>query len=299
MKTLHILLDAPSLKRVRNGTFNFFNRVQGIFEAEGWKVVTLVDGPEEQARAAAFGGPTLTHMEAPTHDAALTCRRAYIGAFWRIEKSYERWGWPVAKTRFEPGDVDPEEAARFFGNWRAWQFQRGVDVADDGFVLIPLQGRLLERRSFQSMSPMEMIGEVLARTSCPVVATLHPREAYTTAEREALEALERAHGRFEVTEGATDMLLRRCSYIAAQNSSVAFQGYFLEKPAILFGEIDFHHIAGSVPRDGLQAAFDKLREAPDFAAYVTWFLTRDTLNAGNDTFDRDLPKKLRAHGWHL
>ncbi len=298
-ETLQILLDAPSLDRVRSGSFNFFNRIIGLVEARGWSVELMGNGPDERALAAQRGGPTLVHMDAPTHAGALTCRRVYVGAFWRIETSHERWAWPIAKADFAPETVDLEAAERFFTNWRNWSFGRGQGVGDDGFVLVPLQGRLLEHRSFQSMSPLEMLEETLARTDVPVLATLHPRESYGEKELAALDALRARMPRLEVARGVSDLMLKRCSHVVTQNSSLAFQGYFLEKPAILFGEIDFHHIAGSVPRDGLEAAFHLNGGPPEFARYLHWFLTTGTVNAGNEDFDETLPAKLREHGWQI
>ncbi|SIO20186.1 hypothetical protein [Vannielia litorea] len=298
-ETLRILLDDPSLQRVRAGSFNFFNRLIGIVEKRGWAVEVMGNSLADRDAAVRQGGPTLVHMDAPPHDGALCCRRAYLGAFWRIERSHERWAWPVAKAEFDPMAVDGEAAERFFGNWRNWNFDRGRDVGDDGFVLVPLQGRLQEHRSFQAMSPLEMLDCLLERTDRPVVATLHPRESYSEAELAALAALAERHARLEVAQGVSDMLLRRCSYVATQNSSLAFQGYFLEKAAILFGEIDFHHIAGSLPRDGVEAAFARLEQRPEFARYLHWFLTGDTVNAGQDEFDEQLPARLRTFGWNL
>jgi len=298
-ESLHILLDRPSLKRAKNGAFNFFNRLSAILEARGWDVVLDENSPEKREAAARRGGPTLVHMDEPTHPGALTCRRAYLGAFWRIETTHKRWDWPIAKAQFDRTAVDGPAASRFFENWRKWQYDRGMGVGDDDFVLVPLQGRLLGQRSFQSMSPIAMLEELLARTDLPILATLHPRETYSVEETSALDALCEKAPRLEVESGVSELMLRRCSYVVTQNSAMAFHGYFLGKRAVLFGEIDFHHIAGSVPRDGLDGAFERLKEQPDFARYLYWFLTSDALNAGNAEFDHSLPEKLRNHGWPI
>ncbi|MBS8224880.1 hypothetical protein [Vannielia litorea] len=296
---LQILLDAPSLKRVRAGEFNFFNRLMDIVQARGWSVEVTGNSPTDRADARKWGGPTLLHMEEPTHAGALTCRRAYIGAFWRIEAEHERWNWPVARAEFQPNEVDAAAAGKFFQNWRRWAFDGARGVGDDGFVLVPLQGRLLENRSFQSMSPVRMIDHVLKRTDMPVLATLHPRETYTPEEIDALKAMAKANPRLEVEEASSDLMLRRCSFVVTQNSSLAFKGYFLEKPAVLFAEIDFWHIAGSVPHHGLEAAFEHVKQQPDYARYLHWFLTSDTVNAGQEAFEETLPEKLRSHGWNI
>ena len=54
-----------------------------------------------------------------------------------------------------------EAAGAYSGTaYRDFNADGGIDVRDDGFVFIPLQGRLTERRSFQAASPIDMIAFV-------------------------------------------------------------------------------------------------------------------------------------------
>ena len=80
---------------------------------------------------------------------------------------------------------------------------------------------------------------------------------------------------------------------------MALLGYFFEKPAVLFAEIGFQHIAGSVPRDGLEQAFASVRQKRDYARYLFWFLKLNSLNAGNEAFEESLLAKFREHGWPI
>ena len=298
-KQLDICLDAPSLERVKQGRFPFFCRTKEAFEAEGWDVRLRRNGLTQRLAVGGRGGRALFHMEAPSHAGALVCRRIYLGAFWRIEKQAERWEWPVAKAKFDPGAVDRTAAAKFFSDWRKWKFKNGAGVADDGFTFVPLQGRLLEQRSFQAARPVDMIGEVLARFDGEVVATLHPGETYDDEEIEALEQIARSDRRFSFMSQGSDEALRRCGRVVTQNSSLALHGFFLEKPAVLFGGADFHHIAGSVRRDGIEAAFAKVEEPLDFVGYLHWYFQQDVLNASHESFDERLFARLREHGWKI
>lgn len=76
-----------------------------------------------------------------------------------------------------------------------------------------------------------------------IVATLHPKEIYSVRELNAVEHLERTYPNLEVRTGQMEVLLDQCAFVVTQNSSIAFNGYFFEKPAVLFWKIDFHHIA--------------------------------------------------------
>jgi len=297
-ETLTLYLDAPALRRVEAGTHNFFGKVITAVTGAGWQVLVEESTLASRLAAPARPGYALYHMEEPTHDRALTCRRSYVGAFWQIEAVAERWNWPVARAAFAPETVDGRQAEIFFRNWKNRLWPGGIDPTDRGHIFVPLQGRLLDHRSFQSMSPVAMLETLLARSGRKVTATLHPSEIYLDDEIAALEALAARHPRLTVQKGGSAEVLASCAMVACENSAMAFEGYFLEKPALLFARIDFHHIAASVPRDGIEAAFAP-RPVPDYRRYLYWFLQERAINAGRgDSGDRILAA-LRRNGWPI
>ena len=95
-------------------------------------------------------------------------------------------------------------------------------------------------------------------------------------------------------------LVKACDYIVTQNSSVAVTGYFAAKPAVLFARIDFHHIAGSVPRQGVEVAFAQMRQpAPDFARYLYWFLELNSVRTWDTAAQERVRSRLRHFGWPI
>ena len=80
---------------------------------------------------------------------------------------------------------------------------------------------------------------------------------------------------------------------------MAIQGYLLHKPALLFAEIDFHHIAASVPREGMAALDRALTQRPDFDAYLWWFLQEQAINAGRPECEAQILAALRRGGWAI
>ena len=240
----------------------------------------------------------LLHMREPVTPRGLTLRQAYFFPFWRIEATNERWNFDVARAAFRPDAVPPEQARDFAAKLRARHFP-DVTPRSGGFVLIPLQGRLLEHRSFQSMSPVAMVETALqALPDRTFLATLHPKETYGGPELDALDALCRRYPNLKVHSGGTGHLLPDCDLVVTQNSSIALKGFLLAKPAVLFAGIDFHHIAGSVPRQGVDAAFaTALGARPDFAAYLAWFFRRHAINAGADKAEAQIRSRLQRHGW--
>lgn len=82
--------------------------------------------------------------------------------------------------------------------------------------------------------------------------------------------------------------------IVTQNSTVALKGLLLNKPAMLWARIDWHHVCASVPRDGL--TWDIPR--PDGLRYLFWYLRRQSLCAWEDN-PKAIRNRLRALGWPL
>lgn len=298
-QTLWLYLDPGTLADVTLGRHNFFGRVIAAVRARGWRTVLRESTLPERLKAPVRAGYALYHMEAPTHAAALTCRRTYIGAFWHIEAVAERWEWPVARAAYRPDPAQNARAREFADRLRRHHGAKDGSVAD-GSVFVPLQGRLLTQRGFQAASPIGMLRETLARTDRPVLATLHPKETYSDEERAALSDLAAQFPRLTVRSGGSEAALRACDMVVTQNSGLAFLGYAFHKPAVLFARADFHHIAGSVPDVGVKSAFARVAgPLPDFDGYLYWFLQEQAINAGRDDCADRIIGALRGHGWPI
>ncbi len=301
-KILRIYLDEVPLNRARKGNFVFVNRVTEAFEGAGYRVELRKNSDTERLKSAARRGYSLFLMDDPFHPRALTMRRAYYYPYWRIEASAKRWEWQIAKTPFNPDDVDPEPAGEFAERMRRWIFREAKgEPRGDGFVYVPLQGRLLEQRSFQALSPVGMIEALLAKEPARQIAvSFHPGETYSDAEQVAIRELSERYRQIEITRAPMAHLLRDCDYVATQNSSVALSGYFNFKRALFFGQIDFHHIAANVPASGVDGAFEALAELdPDYARYVYWFLVQTTISARADDVSERILAAVRSHGWEV
>ena len=295
-KTLTLYLTELLLWQVKRDKNPFLAQMIHVLTEAGWDVALASDAAHLRLGSVMRPGYALFYEDEPFHTRALTVRRAYLPPFWRIERSSRRWEWDVALARFDPEQVDPKRAVQFGTYWRK---RLGLEAQySEGFVYVPLQGKLTQKRSFQSASPMRMLETVAQRAGKRrVVATLHPRETYTDEERNTLQDMV-DEGRIELSDKPMEVLLPRCDYVATQNSSVALMGYFLSKPALLFAQIDFHHIAGSVPLQGLTQAYDSLTgPEPDYARYLFWFFQHQALNVWRPDFPERLLARLAEHGW--
>ena len=300
-KDLHLrfFLD-PSLRAsAEAGRHNFIGKLSNVLRQSGFEIDYC--GDDEAALDLARqddGAFAMFHMRAPIGPRALVFRRVYHYPFWAIEPQAERWHWHVARTPFRPEEIDPEEAARFVRFWRKKLFARPLPAPEgEGFLYIPLQGRLTEHRSFQSCAPVEMIARVLALDPRPVIATLHPREIYTPEDHAALDALVARHPRLTVPTGGMDRLFPACDAVITENSSVAFNGFLLGKPAMIFADIDFHHIALDA-REDAAAAFAALgNHRPDYERYLYWFWQVMAIKAGRAEAEGGIRAALTRAGW--
>lgn len=254
------------LASARKGEFNFMNRLKNAVEATGAK---LRFRPLDAKR----GRLSLWHMTAPDDvDNALIFRRTYHYPFWHIEVDPERWRWPVALTPYTPAP-NSEAAAKLGARLRRniWQ---DVPTRSGDSVLIALQGVIRRCRSFQTMTPVEMV-ESVGQSGLKGIITLHPREVYDADDHAALAAVIAHYPNLRMANPGEDSraLLPDCLGVVTMNSAVAFDGYMISKPAVLFGQIDFHHIALNVADLGAAAALAALpTHRPDFDAYLHWFL---------------------------
>lgn len=299
-RILRIYLEPDEMRRARDGEFPFMTRIKSAFEWEGYRVEFRRASEAERLKSATRNGLSLFHMADPFHDRALNLRRAYYYPYWRIENTAARWEFDVAGKSFDPGETDTETAREWTANWRKWLFRgKAADPTRGGFVYVPLQGRLLERRSFQAAAPIDMLGEALARApDRDVLATLHPGETYSAKELRALEELAEAEPRLRVKTGGMEDALATCDYVVTENSSAALSGFFFGKPAILFAKIDFHHIALNVAEIGVERAFDEVEiHAPDYDAYLYWFIHLNAIKADADDAGDKIIARIKALGW--
>jgi len=276
-KSLHLSAEA--------GQHNFLNLVRDVLKERTMRVEYKTSTKAELLKGAMRPGYSLIHMKPPVGPNGLVFRRAYHYPFWQIDRTDERWNWQVARTPLPEERSD--EADGFLRRWRTRLFP-DVETSNGGYIYAPLQGRIREHRSFQSCSPIDMLRHIRAqRPGQRIIATLHPKEHYDAADLAALGALD-----VEVATGQMHRLLPHCDAVATMNSSVAFDGFFLEKPAILYGQIDFHHIALG-PED-----WDRIdQHCPDYAHFIHWFWQQQSINAGHESAKARIAEKLDAFDW--
>lgn len=296
-QTVHLYLEEPLRQSAEAGTHNFIGLMAKVLEKSGLEPVYAPPptGPVPT------NGYSLTHMAEPPNAQGLVFRRVYHYPFWQIDAVAERWRWDVAQASFDPSRPAPN-APRFYGYWQNRLFGHAPSKATrDGFVYVPLQGKLDRQRAFQSCTPLEMIEQCLDYAKGrQVIATLHPKEQYTPTEHRKLNAMAQRHSQLIVDTGNMERYLSGCDYVVTQNSSAAFSGFFFGKSALLFGEIDFHHITVRADLTALGDSFARVEAlTPDYATYVWWFWQQKSINAGRADAEAKITARLKRYGWPI
>lgn len=301
-RILRFYLDDGLRESAIVGEHNFISKIVRVAENAAFRVEYRKNTAAERLKSATRRGYSMFHMDDPGHDRALTFRRVYHYPFWAIESSAKRWGWRVAQSNFPSDAVPRKEADRFYQFWQNRLFEDApVTTERKGFIYVPLQGKLLDHRSFQYCSPIKMVQHVIAQNpGLPVVTTLHPNEQYNDEELIALDELTQKHPQLTVKTGDMQPMLQRCDYVVTQNSAAAFSGYFFGKPAVLFGNIDFHHIAANVQVLGVEQAFAQVQNlTPDYAGYLHWFWQTMSINAGRPNAEGKIKQAMIRAGWPM
>ncbi|MEJ1993067.1 MAG: hypothetical protein P8X50_15620 [Maritimibacter sp.] len=299
-KILRIYLEPHLLKTARAGEFGFGNRVRAAFEARGFRVDFVRDTDAERLKSATRKGYALFVMKDPFHSKALSMRKAYYFPYWRIEATDKRWAFEVAKKTFDSAEIDPDIAQAWFTRWQRNLFKRGPQNAErTGMIYVPLQGKLLDHRSFQSMSPVDMVTAVQDWAGeRKILLGLHPNEDYSPEEISAVEAIADGDPRVTLKTGGMEEALRLCDCVVTENSTAALSGLFFEKPAVLFAQSDFHHQMPQVSQLGVQDALRALEEGqPDYAKYLYWFIQMNSIKADTDEADAQIIDSVTRKGW--
>lgn len=302
-KILRIYLDETMLWQARQGTFGFCARVTKAFEEAGFRVDLRRNSFEERMKSGARRGYSLFLMDDPFHAKSLTMRKAYYFPFWRIEKTAKRWEFEVAQKSFDPREIDTDLAQKWFGNWRRWLFKRRPENTEmEGLIYVALQGRLGDHRSFQTMSPLDMVRDVQTRAgNRRILLGLHPGETYSISERKALEEVAAGDTRVIVQTGGMEEALQVCDLVVTQNSAAALSGFFFQKPAILYGESDFHHQMPRVSKLGTTEAWRQVQAVtPSFSEYLYWFVQINSIKADVEgEAESKILASCRRLGWEI
>ena len=300
-KQLEIYLPWKILRQTQNGRHVFYSKMKDAFEEIGFKVSLIQNTPVNLQDSLESKAYLVYHRNSPQTPNTLEVRPAYVGPFWAIDRTAIHSEKRVYLQNFRPDKIKPARAKRFFDNWTSKIIgdQRNT-YSEVGFVLIAMQGILLRQRFWQSMTPINMVKQIInAEPDRRILIKLHPGEKYSDIELDAIK--KQTCDRVEIVDSNLAELLSSCAYTVSMNSSVSFKGLLYKKPGILFGDMDFHHVFQSVGHQGnVQECVNQVfSKNIDFEKYVFWFLHKQMINAKREWAKPLILSRCAELGWDL
>ncbi len=289
---LRILLDPAALATAQAGRSLAITRITSALAWRGVGVELRLDTRLERARLARGPGFGLICEGTPASPRVLRLRRVDQGPYWQFETSGDPWRWSVTQAGFEPDGLDDARASAFLARRRGVIFGKR-SIRREGFILFALDSGLEQAKEIlAAIRTMDREREILVAPGPG--ATPDP-----AALKDLRLALRGFDGARMVGRPALE-LIARCDAVVTGHSTAALSGYFAEKPAVIFGQVEFHHIAGSVPLIGVERAFAVLRAPPPpYARYLWWLLRRQAIDMSDDEAEPAILARLRVLGWEI
>ncbi|NEY89427.1 capsular polysaccharide export protein, LipB/KpsS family [Tabrizicola oligotrophica] len=306
-----VTLHVPEAIRARAWAMRqFYGTLAKALQGEGLAVEVVTLDPERTlARIEADHGFHIVHHARIRHPRVLNAGKAYIEPFFTLDP----WGYrlfsSIAAETFRPGP-DPDRDAAVFDDIRARMvgarkshYEQPAEVipAPDHCIAVFLQTE--DNRDVGEtchLGPRHMIKALLERDDPrPVVVKPHPKE-------KNLETLDwltrqaRKEPRLQIFLGNIHDLLAKADVVVTINSAVGIEAMLHERPVVLCGDTDFHHICEVVTRrrdlDAALARAEARAAAGDwpFRAYIGWYYGRMCHDPRAPDFGRRVLDKLRA-----
>lgn len=288
----------------------FYGTLAQALEGQGLAVDVVTLNPDQtQARVEAIPGFHIIHHSRLRHPRVLNAGKAYIEPFFTLDP----WGFrlfsSIGAATFHPGP-DPAADAAIFDEIRTrmvvlrkshYEQPAEVQPVPDHCIAVFLQTE--DNRDVGEtchLTPRQMIRSLLDRDDPrPVVVKPHPKEK-TPETLEWLTRQARKDPRLRIFLGNIHDLLSRADVIVTINSAVGIEAMLHEKPVVLCGDTDFHHICETVTRkrdlDPVLARAEARLAAGDwpFRAYIGWYYGRMCHDPRAPDFGARVAAKLRA-----
>ncbi len=239
---------------------------------------------------------------------ALNATIAYIPPFWHLDRQGVLCNSTIAASKYSPETVPFDAANGFFRglrkrlvNNRHSRYDQSAEIEEipKDCIAVFLQGGLPEKQGNAYCSTEDMLRTVHrfsdGRT---VVVKAHPI-SNQIKDAKVLSDLMHEGMEFYPTSANVHDILASCSVTVSFNSAVAMEGFLHRKPAILFGESDFHHYTETVkaPEEFPIALSKALQKQGGYAQYVYWYFAKQCLSLHDSDLDRKLLEKFSNMGF--
>jgi len=233
---------------------------------------------------------------------------AYIPPFWHLDQHGVLYNSSAAALEYDPASIRQRLANHFWARLRKRlvdkrksRYNQPQELSDipRGAIAVFLQGDLPERQGSAHCSAEDMLRAVAAGAGGrPVVVKAHPNSNQIEDAKMVLRLMLEGVDLIPSNANIHD-ILSKCAVTVSFNSAVSVEGFMHRKPAILFGQADFHHICETVtdPRDFPGALDRALQKKGGFSKYLCWYFTTNCIAVGDKEFADQLLAKFASVGF--
>lgn len=289
-----------------------FARVADLWGTRGAKVVLRDrrDGPWDGGDARHYddGDLHIIDMGRVQGPGVLNAGVAYMQPFWHLDPLGVQGESGIGGLAYEAAQVDYAKAGPFFEDLRARivlarqsrrdQMARVTEFAP-GAIAVFLQGARPVAQGLTYCSALEMLQAVCAGAGGrQVLVKPHPLDA--EADAEVIDAALAEGLPITPTLANVHDMMAGAVCTVSFNSAVALEGFLHRKPAVLFGQSDFHQFAETVrkPADFAAALGRVQARAPGgYAQFLFWYLGMQCLHLHGPRFEARVAAIFDAAGF--
>lgn len=235
----------------------------------------------------------------------LNTTRAYLPPFYHLDPRGVLEHSSAGEARYNPAAVDAEAAQHFWDSLqnhfvehqsRSGQIEQRSAIPV-GCLAIFLQGK--NWPIAHGTSSEAMIRTVVAHAGDrAVVIQAHPG-FNSKAELKIIDDLRAEGVNFIPTDANAQDILKACAATVSFNSPFAIEGFLHEKPALLFGKSDFHHLCETVTEpDDFPAHLSRaLAARHDYKRFLHWYFSTFCLSLNSADLDARLLQTFADQGF--
>ncbi|MGB0959061.1 MAG: hypothetical protein ACPGVK_02325 [Halocynthiibacter sp.] len=282
--TVFFHTDRLSLSKMRQGKLDFICQLVTFFQANGYGIEATkiqTNRVEEVALSDHRHIHILVHDHPVVAENVFYAVPAYLNGFWYFDALGSRNNSSIKFAAFEPENMGNRHPFENFERIKGWnvpknrskytQVSTGAPLIDGaiGFFSQSFEAPHYNRHYIDVRPLLDAV--IKHREARPIYIKPHPLQS-----EDELKILAGYHdpdaGIFVVEQSIHD-ILPKLSFCISASSAVAFEANFHKTPAILAGEVDFHHNSIVVhTEEDLKAAMGAI-ETQEFyyEKYVSWF----------------------------
>ncbi|CUH53979.1 capsular polysaccharide export protein, LipB/KpsS family [Shimia marina] len=215
---------------------------------------------------------------------ALNAAVAYIPPYYHLDAHGVLARSAAAHAVYDPTSVNPVMAAAHFEGLynrlvrprrSRYNPKQAVSELPQECIAVFLQGDNPHRQQTAHCSNEQMLRAVAeAAEGRPIVVKTHP-QSRPLRDVQLMHELLQEGLPLLATDANIHDILSKCAATVSFNSAVALEGFLHGKPAVLFGQSDFHHVCETVvdPDQFSDALKQAVNSSHDYGRFLYWYFS--------------------------